>query len=208
MDVQITEQRAPYVMFERQAIEDRAASISNGRYMTKDVDFAIVTPIGSKDRLPKKVEDWFVVLDQYAREERIPPGWPTQYRAAYDAWKLGLELPLEGIPIKGWAVMSPAQQANVIGANIRTVEDLAQINDEAIRRIGMGGLELRDKAIAWLKSAKATGFSAQEIATLQSKARSLEKIIADQAEKLALLKAENEQLTQGLIKAQKSGNAA
>lgn len=186
--IEMKEARPSYVVFERRAVEDRVASLSAGRYMTKDLDFAVITPVGSKDRIPRQVDEWFSSLEQQAREERIPPAWVNQYKEAYAAWKKGEEIPLHGTPIKGWAVLSPAHQLNVVSADILTVEDLAQANDEAMKRIGLGALELRDKAQAWLKSAGNQGIMTQEAAALKAKNRQLENSIAGLEETVKLLK--------------------
>lgn len=193
-NIDIREERPSYVRFERRAIEDRAASLKEGRAVMKDIDYALITPIGSKDIVVRVVADWFLLLDQYVREERIRPDWVRQYKEAYEAWKHGQEPSPVGTPIKGWQVLSPAQQANIISANILTVEDLAQATDEARRRIGMGAQELVDKAIAWLKAAKSIGVPAQEIAGLQAKIRQLEVQNKAQADIIAGLKTENEEL--------------
>jgi hypothetical protein len=192
----VREQRPSYVVFERRGVEDREQSLLQGRYMEKNIDFAIITPIGSKDRIPREVKSWFVSLEQQAREERIPSEWVTQYKKAYEAWKKGEEAPLIGVPIKGWAVLSPAQQANVISSNILTVEDLAQVNDEGMKRIGMGALELRDKAIAWLRSTKDSGQVTQANAALQARIRQLEANIEVLQGQIRDLKEENESLVQ------------
>jgi hypothetical protein len=198
LGVDIREQRAPYVVFERKGVEDREQSLLQGRYMEKPIDFAIVTPIGSKDRIPREVQSWFKTLEQNIREERIPKAWLEQYREAYAAWKRGEEVPLAGTPVKGWAVLSSAQQANIISANILTVEDLAQVNDEGVRRIGMGAIELRDKAIAWLKSARDSGVVTQQNAALQARIRQLESNIEVLTGQIRDLKAENEDFAQKL----------
>lgn len=170
----IKEDRPSYVKFERRAVEDRTRSIAEGAFKTKDVDFAIITPVGSKDRIERIATEWLVQVAQQVREERVPLAWLTAWEGAYAAWKKGEEIPLNGTPIKGWQVLGPAHQTNIIAANILTVEDLAQANDEAIRRIGMGAIELRDKAIAWLKGAAGPGKFAQELSALQAKQRALE----------------------------------
>lgn len=199
--MEIREQRPSYVMFESRQVEDREASIKSGRYMAKDVHFAIITPIGSKDRIPRQVDDWFKQMEQQVREERIPRAWMTQYKAAYEAWVKGETLPVFGAPIKGWPVLSPAQQANIIGANVHTIEDLAQINDEAQRRIGLGALEFRDKAIAWLKAAKDLGPVTQENAALRAKVASLEAQLVSANKLNEQLKVENQHLaTAALVK--------
>lgn len=196
--ISMKESRPSYVNFERRPIEDRNASIAQGRYMTKDVDFVVITPIGSKDRIPRQIDEWFTQLDQQVREERIPLDWAQQYKRAYEAWKTGQEIPLNGTPIKGWGLLSPAQQANVLGADIRTVEDLAQMSDEAMKRIGMGALELREKAQAWLRSADSQGKMAQEAAGNQAKIRQLEKQIESLTSQNADMKLELETLSTSL----------
>ena len=91
-----------------------------------------------------------------------------RYQRHYDAWKNGQELPLVGTPIRGWPVLTPSQQENLIRVNIPTVEYLAEANDEGLARIGMGGLEQKRKAIAWLAQATDKGPLTQQMASLQT----------------------------------------
>ena len=66
--MQVAEARPPYVTFEAVAVEDRAASIEAGYYKTRDVDFAFITPQGSKDRIERNVKDWFEQLEQQCQQ--------------------------------------------------------------------------------------------------------------------------------------------
>ena len=97
-------------------------------------------------------------------------------------------MPVNGTPIKGWGVISPAQQATIIGINCRTVEDLAQINDEGIRRIGMGAIELRDKARNWLVSMNDHGSVSVKMAALEQENRSLKSSMETMAKQIDALK--------------------
>lgn len=169
----IKEDRPSYVRFERRPVEDRNASIAAGHYVTKDVDFAVVTPVGSKDQIAREAAAWLLHMETQVREERLPAAWLEKYKEAYALWRKGEEIPLHGVPIKGWQVLGPAHQSNVIAANILTVEDLAQVNDEGLRRIGMGAVEMRDKAVAWLKGAAGPGKFAQEMSAMQAQIRAL-----------------------------------
>lgn len=153
----IAQERPAYVTFEKLAVEDRAATLTDGQYRTKDVEYVFVTPPGSKDRIPREVSVWLQELDNGVREERMDPRTVEQYKQMLELWRRGQELPLFGTPIRGWTVLSPAQQKNVLAANILTVEDLATANGEAMARIGMGAQELRTRAITWLESAKNVG---------------------------------------------------
>lgn len=161
-------ERPAYVRFERRAIEDRAAASVGGRWPKKDVDYALVTPPYSKDVFEAVASEWLAQMAIEVRNSRLPEEWYDRYAQQYEKWKLGQEMPLDGEPIKGWGVISPAQQSNLIAINIRTVEDLAGVNDEGCRRIGMGAGELRDKAKAWLSQLKDKGPLTQENAVLKA----------------------------------------
>jgi hypothetical protein len=158
----------PLVRFERRAVEDKAASRAAGHYVAKDVDYALVTPPYSKDVMHHKLPNWFEQLELDAQRGRVPREWVEKVKQGYDYFKRGQEIPLDGAPIRGWGVISPAQQETLIKMGILTVETLAAANDEGLRRIGMGAIELKHKAEAWLKQLKKAGPATQEIAALKT----------------------------------------
>lgn len=151
----IKTERPPYVIFETRAVEDRDASLASGVYTAKDVDFAVVTPAGSKDKIERVVTEWFEQLQQQVRENRFPDEWYRAFKSAYSAWKEDREIPENGYPIKNWPVASPAQVKSLLDLRVRTVEDLAAANEETILRLGMGGRALKQRAVDWLQSADA-----------------------------------------------------
>jgi hypothetical protein len=159
--------RPAFVRFVRRPIEDRTVKSVGGRYPKKDVDFALVTPPYSKDCFEAVASEWLEQMRQEVQLGRLPEDWCDRYAAQYEKWLVGEEMPLDGEAIKGWGVISPAQQANLIAINIRTVEDLAAVNDEGLKRIGMGAGELRDKAKAWLSQLADKGPLTQENALLK-----------------------------------------
>ena len=72
------------------------------------------------------------------------------------------------------------------GSNIRTVEDLSLANADSIRRMGMGAVALKDKAVSYLKSA-GTNKNSEEVAALKVEMESLKEALDkkdDQIEKL------------------------
>jgi len=169
----IQEEIKPFVQFKRIAVEDKAESLRAGHYVAKDVDYAFITPPYSKDVMKYKVTAWFAQLDAELKIKRVNQQWVDDYHKAYEFWLKGQELPLDGIPIKGWGVIGPAQQETLTKLHILTVEQLAAANDEGVRRIGMGGMELKNKAQAWLKSLKKSGALSIEMAALQRENESL-----------------------------------
>lgn len=179
--------RPAYVRFERRAIEDRMASLQAGHYVAKDEDFAIITPVGSKDEVVKIAGEWLQQTKQQVREGRMNPAFAEQYQRLYEAWKRGEEAPPNGTAIKDWQVLSPAQRATVLAANVRTVEDLAAANGEALTRIGMGANQLKQKAETWLKAAKDVGVVVQANTALQAENERLKASVADLSAKNAAL---------------------
>lgn len=172
-------ERPAYIRFERRAIEDRAASLATGMARTKDVDFVIITPVGTKDEIPRAVAEWLPHLTVQVQQGRLPSTHEVYYKQAYETWKRGEEMPADGTPIKGWQVLSPAQQQNCVTANIRTVEDLAALNGEGATRIGMGAQEMKQKAETWLRASKEIGTVVQLNSVLQIENARLRATVAD-----------------------------
>lgn len=192
--LELKEERPAYVRFETRAIEDRNASIEKGHYVTKNVDYALITPPFSKDCVSQEVTVWLKTMDENVSAGRLPSRWRDNYKQQYEAWKRNEDVPLDGTPIKGWPLLSPAQQANLIAINVRTVEDLAAINDEGQKRYGMGALDLKNKAQAWIKSASSLGSVVQENAALKTRVTDQEKTIKSMSEQLQELSSRLDQL--------------
>lgn len=170
---EIQQARPPYVQFELRAVEDRAASQDAGHYVAKDVAYAIITPAGSRDRIEKIAEEWLRDMGEQVRQERLPIEWHRHYQTIYAAWKEGREAPETGTSIRQWPVVSPAQVELLINLRIRTVEDLAAANEEAIARMGMGGRALKQKAVDWLASASGIGKNVEVTAALRAENETL-----------------------------------
>lgn len=155
----VDENRPPYVVFERRPVEDRNASIAAGHYVSKDVDFAIITRPGSRDTLEKEAKIWLAEIAEKARKNEggVAQAWPIAFNFAYKAFLDGEELPVSGTPIKGWPVLSPSAQKDIIAAGIRTVEDLAELPESSLAGVGIGGIAFKQKAKAWLEAAKGPG---------------------------------------------------
>jgi hypothetical protein len=183
------EERPSYVQFETRTMEDKVASVREGRYVAKDFDVVLVTPSYSKDCVEYKVDQWLVNIERNLREGRIPEKWAEHWRESYKRWKAGQELPLSGTPIKGWGVISPAQQANLIAMNCRTVEDLAAANDDGLRRMGMGAVDLRTKARTWLASMNDHGGVTVKMATIEQENEVLKTTVESLTKQVEALKA-------------------
>lgn len=181
------EPRPPFVRFEIRVEEDRQASVDAGHYVGKDVIYAIVTPIGSRDTIERNAEEWIAGLAEGVKQERIPASWESAYRRALKDFQESRETPDNGTPIKDWPGASPAQIKTMLDINVRTVEDLAEANEETVGRIGMGGRALKQKAKTWLKSANETGKNVEKVNALEIENSELKTTVKELTERLAKL---------------------
>lgn len=190
----IAEARPSYVRFERRGVEDRNKSLAMGHYCERDVDFAIVTPQGSKDVFEQQADEWFAMLRTEVRSGRLPQKWFDAYQNAYEHFKRGEEPPLDGTPVKNWSIPSPSQIKALINARLLTIEDVAAANDEAIRAVGMGAVALRQAAKDYIAQAKNSGKAILELQKLRTERDEFKRQAEAANEKVQLLNLEIIQL--------------
>ena len=167
LDLVELKDRPAAVRFETLAVEDKAKSLAKGCWVGRDVHYAVITPVGSKDQFKQETADWEANLDREVSQRRMPRAWADNYKESFKKYLAGQELPVNGTPLKMFALLSPAQIAQLISMNVLTVEDLAGLNAEGTTRIGMGAIELKKKAKAWLDQANGTGPTAAKIAAME-----------------------------------------
>lgn len=185
--VQKLEERPPFVRFETRSFEDREASLKAGHYVGTDVDFAFITPAGSKDIIERNVSEWFDMLKQQVLQERMPAEWADHFFRLYEGFKAGKEPPVQGTPVINWPGLSPSQTKLLLSLHLRAVEDVAQMNEETIARLGMGGRALKDRAIAWLAAAKDIGTVAEASAALKVENEELKRANETMSQQIAVL---------------------
>lgn len=171
-----------YIRFEERAVEDRAASIEQGHYVAKDEDYIIIVPPG----------DGKTVLEQKVNKRH-----KIRYNKEYKAWKEGREIPIEGTSIKDWSQTSPAIVENLLRANVRTVEQLAQCNESTLERIGMGSRNLQNKARAWLEASEGPGKMSEAMAEITRRMDDMDLANTEKDDLIARLQKENESLRNG-----------
>lgn len=193
MSVMQQDRKPPHVRFVTEPVEDRNASIQEGRPIFTDQTFAVITAAGSKDNVKRPVTEWFQMLRKEVQQERFPLDWLQHYERAFEHWQKGEELPLTGTPIRLWPVVTPAQCQMLLDLHVLTVEDLAVCNEETITRLGMGGRALKQKAVDYLASANDHG---KVVLELESLRRDLDTSLAENKELREQLDALSQQLTQ------------
>lgn len=189
MEIGQMKARPPHIRFQYQPVEDRTKSIEAGHPVFADVPFVIITPQGSKDSVAKPATEWLETTDQQVREDRLPADWAEKFHAAFAHWKRGEELPVEGTSLANWPVITPGQLATCKSIHVLTVEDLALLNDEGLRRLGMGGLDMKKMAKKYLDASAGPGKLMKENEALAQKFEASEARRLELEERLVRLEA-------------------
>lgn len=176
------EDRPNLITFETRAVEDRQASRDAGRYMARDVHIVKVIMPGGNMVHEDVAEEW--INKKFKSGDRHA----SVYRQAYDAWRQGQEIPVNGSPIRHCSIFSPSEIENCHNLKIYTLEDLAQLPEQIIQRLGMGGRSLVNRAKAYLDSAD-QGKTAAQIDHLSLQVAELARKLDAKDEQIAELEA-------------------
>lgn len=154
------------IKFEMHAVLDQAASDAEGRPIRRDEPYIWKFTPGDKGNIVHRpVRD----SDKNA------------YPRLWEAFQAGRETPIEGTPLTEWPPMPRSLAEDLAYDHIRTVEQLAQLPDSFATRPGIQAF--KQKAIAWLKTAR-DGASAEKLATE----------LAERDARLATLETQNAEL--------------
>lgn len=132
-------------------------------------------------------DEWLAKITQQAADGQYDHNWVAQFKAQYDAFINGNELPDDGTPIRTWALISREQGTRLITIGIRTIEDLASTPDGELGTIGLDGRNLRDLARSFLESDKGSAALAKKMADLEQSNRDKDDQIARMSERLTAL---------------------
>ncbi|OWT62019.1 hypothetical protein [Candidimonas nitroreducens] len=146
-NIGIQQATRPHVRFESRPEEDRAASIEAGRKIYKDVDWVVITPVGGRDVVENRATLWLANIRDRAQVGQYDAEWVEHFQRMYDMYKQGKELPEDGTALRMCTTLfTPAEIENCLSAGIRTLEQLASINEEGMGRLHMMGRALKLRA--------------------------------------------------------------
>jgi len=156
--------RIPYIKFEQRPVERRTET---GGVTFEDVDFALITAQGSKDTTEKVVQEWFPQIKRAAMDGQYPPEWIPRFEQMYAIWKETRQDPVVGTPVKNWPAISPSECKILLYAGVRSIEDLAEANEEFLGKIGMGARRLKALATDWVTANQSQGPLVAQMDTLR-----------------------------------------
>lgn len=160
------------VKFYQRAVNNEFKSALEGRPIMEMADFIIIEVPGNTH----------TVIDTFAAAEhktRFPIQWARYQNEKTDG-------DIEGTLLHDWPVLNAAVAAELKHFKFYTVEQIAQASDAQLNTLGMAAgmspLALRDKAKAFLSSAKDTALVQQQADELRKRDEELSAVKAQLAE--------------------------
>lgn len=150
----MADEKGVFPRFFKKAVADQIATEKEGRPIFKEIEMVEITSAGNPYSIPH-----MVVTDEHRQR------WPEHYKQ----FKAGQDRQISGTPLSQWPMISLAEVEGLAALKIFSVEDLADLNDLGLQRLGMGGRELQAKARAYLKAAK-------DFASVHAEAKAREQI--------------------------------
>jgi len=155
-----------FVEFYEEALEIPYKSEQAGRPVYEQRDFVRIMVPG----------DSMNIIETPATQEHR-----DNFSRQYERFKKGQNAVVDGSPLAQWPVVNKSQVKECAYFEIHSVEQLGELSDSTCKRMGMGYMELRGKARAWLLASKDTAVvtrQAVENERLQSEIEMLKEQIA------------------------------
>ena len=165
----------PY--FKTAALKNERKSVDAGRPIYDDVELVDIRFAGSKEvyTFPtRQISHW--EIDEETGEQRqltYAERWPRQYQQ----FKAKLNQTKSGTPLDYIPFLTDAKRAELRALAIYTVEALAELDGHPLKNLGIGGRELKNKAIEYLANSNHDGVIArqqQQIDELLTRIKSME----------------------------------
>lgn len=173
-----------FIEFFERAVEDRGATVEAGAPKFKDEHFVRIHNPGGKDVFEKEVDNFL----KDSRDEEMK----AKVRRGYEDWKGKRDPEVDGIRLKDIPLLTAAECKNLADVKIFTVEELAAVDENGLKAIGMGGRNLKKKASDYLKGANDVGKLVQKLSTMSEDYKNMEDRLKELEETNALLKADKQ----------------
>ena len=154
--------------FYLRAVESKSKSLEEGRPIYDEQEYIEIF-VNRNEIVDRKV------CDQDKQD----------YARLYEQFKKNQEQVGEGTPVEQWPALSVTQVATLKHLRIYTVEALAELREDIIKELGIGGRDLVIKASAFLAASKDTAYVqklAQELEASKQCIAELRATIKEQAE--------------------------
>ena len=156
-----------FATFYDEAIKDEAETEKQGVPVFVERVFINIKIPNQVDNISRPAQD--------ADKKRFPLSW--------QAYQTGRE-PLDGgIPLEEWPQLTVSELKVCHAVGLKTVEQLAEISDSGVHRLGMGGHSMKTRAGKYLNARGEEDRLRSRVKELEAKVKELEAEIAKLEEK-------------------------
>ena len=177
-DLMRIQRGAMHVEFYEESVFQAFESEKQQRQIFKSVDFIRLTHPGGKSAVERAVRD----DDKFS------------YPKKWERYKAQKEQTGDGTPVEQWAALSKAQVMELKAMHIHTVEQVRDLSDGDVSKLGMGYQEYRKRADIYLKNLEGSVQSEKLLSELKAKEELIEKMQADIQSLKELVDAKNQKV--------------
>jgi len=132
----------------------------------------------------KIVHPWLDKLADRLKNKNISKDYHDYCVKAYNNWKQGLDMPIDGFPLVDWRGAPEDVKKKAMDLGLNSVEQVADMTEEAMKNIGMGASSMRNKARAFIAEASDPEKNAAEVESLRAKSEDQQEQISELQKKL------------------------
>jgi len=136
MPIDLSTIDAAFPVFEKRLVENPSKVRSGDKDTLEELTYVKIMCPGQRDVVNRRVQD--------ADKERWPNHWA--------AFQKGEEAPVEGILLDQWVSLSPSERHILKSCGLKTVEQVSQYPEGNIKKLGAGGIRIKQRALLFLQA--------------------------------------------------------
>jgi hypothetical protein len=153
------------VVFSNLAVKNEAASTKAGRPMFDDVEHVTIRAPGMRSTVgvypAMSFTDW--VTDPNTGEQ-VKRTYAERFSHQYQQFKAKQHQTVQGTPLDFLPFLTEARRAELRALNVYTAEQLAGVDGQELKNLGLGGRDMKNSCMEYLANAKTNAGSAQAAA--------------------------------------------
>lgn len=154
-----------------------------------DVEIPVTEKVEEEVRTRVTIHPWIDQLRDKLKNGFITEDYFDYCKRALDRFMQSETAEINGVPLSDWRGVTEAMKKKAIDLGILSVEDVAEMTEDAMQAIGVGAREMKRKAKAWLDANDAPQVAAQRMINLEEDNEAMREQLAEMH---ALLKAQAE----------------
>ena len=156
------------VLFRHMASENHTKTLTEGRPIFDDVEVCEIRSPGSKDvKVARSTEVCGWVDDPYTGSQRKLT-YAERFKHQYQQFKASAAQTKTGTPLDIVPFLTDGRRAELRAQNVYTVEQLADIEGAELKNLGIGGREMKNKAMEYIAEGLSLAPNKQMLAELEA----------------------------------------